>query len=370
MRFSDALYFNSLEYTNKLEALVASQRINEIREREVLKNRQIYGYWTKVGMGALLFVPTMGLSSVTSGIGFRQLWVACSKLDVINNIIKKYGITPYQCQFRDRAIPIVISVLTAGIGFGTSCALSDISGMGVEGGSAQGLSFGPPTSVEGVIDSATTNPSGFVDGAFHGVGAQIEAVSAALSPGDTADNVTQATVENAVPASMGSEYYEGANAGYATAAIVERFLVQHAVASSLEHIADQSAREELYRRVAQEDDAILSPTKEMYDWERELGEVHDALNEQYAGMITEHSRMLHQNKTKPRDVVAKSMAMREMVVSLESRAREERLNSEQCRQFRFVSSWVSCLKTWEDTLKEQASAQAEWDVIIQQWKRA
>jgi hypothetical protein len=59
-----------------------------------------------------------------------------------------------------------------------------------------------------------------------------------------------------------------------------------------------------------------------------------------------------------------------MVVSLESRAREERLNTEQCRQLRFVSSWVSCLKSWEDTLKEQASAQAEWKVIIDQWKRA
>lgn len=147
MKVSDALYFNTLEYTNKLEALVASQRMNEVRNREVRKNRQIYGYWTKLGMGALLFVPTAGLSSVSSCIAFRQLWVACSKLDVINNIIKKYGVTPYQCQFRDRAIPIVATVLTAGIGFGTSCALSDISGMGVEGATAQEESSDPPTSV-------------------------------------------------------------------------------------------------------------------------------------------------------------------------------------------------------------------------------
>lgn len=135
-------------------------------------------------------------------------------------------------------------------------------------------------------------------------------------------------------------------------------------------MADQSAGNELYKKVAQEFHAILSPTKDMYDWERELGEVHDALHEQYVGFTTDHSGMLHQNKTRPRDAVAKSMVKREMVVSLESSAREERLNTEQCRQLRFVSSWVSCLKTWEDALKEQASAQAEWDVIIQQWKRA
>jgi hypothetical protein len=32
MKVSDALNFNTIEYTNKLEALVASQRINEVRE--------------------------------------------------------------------------------------------------------------------------------------------------------------------------------------------------------------------------------------------------------------------------------------------------------------------------------------------------
>jgi hypothetical protein len=208
-------------------------------------------------MGALLFVPTAGLSSITSCIGFRQLGVACSKLDVINNITKKYGITPYQCQFRDRAVPIAISVLTAGVGFGTSCLLSDISGMGVEGATAQGVSFDPPTSVEEVVNSATMNPSGFVDGFFHGAEAQVDSVSAAFDSGDTAANVTQATVENVVPASVGSEYINGGNVGYAAAALVERFLIQHAVASSIEHRTDQSARNELYRRVAQEDNAKL-----------------------------------------------------------------------------------------------------------------
>ncbi|KAF5969001.1 hypothetical protein FBULB1_10465 [Fusarium bulbicola] len=190
MKFQESLYFNRLEYETKLEALVAAQRMNDIREREVLKNRQIYGYSTKIGMGAILWLPTMGLSTITSIVGFRHLWVACSKLDVINGIIKKYKITPYECNLRDRMVPVLINVLTAGVGFGTSVLLSDIAAMGVEGASAQGVIFDPPHGLGEIADSAMADPSNFTDGFVHGAEAQMDSLSAALGPGDAAANVT------------------------------------------------------------------------------------------------------------------------------------------------------------------------------------
>ncbi|KAI8656455.1 hypothetical protein NCS56_01249600 [Fusarium sp. Ph1] len=372
MRFSDTLYFNKLEYSNKLEGLVACQRINEVREREVLKNRQIYGYSTKIGMGAILWLPTAGLSTITSVVGFRQLWVACAKLEVINSIIKKYGITPHQCGFRDRVVPIVTNVLTVGIGCGMSFLLSDVAAMGVEGASAQGVTFDPPTSVGEVASSAAANPGSFVDGFFHGVEAQVDSVSAALDPGNTAANVTQATMENAVPLSVGAEFMDGGNVGFSAAAVVERFLVQQAVASSLEHMADQSARNKLYRRIAEEDQvAQIRPSEEMYEWQQDLEEVHDALHMQYAELITAHSELLNRNrgKNEKQHLVIQSKQMRDEVVSLGARARDNRLAAEECQKARFVSAWVSCLKKWEETIKEQAGMQAEWQRVIEKWKR-
>ncbi|KAF4958932.1 hypothetical protein FGADI_2011 [Fusarium gaditjirri] len=278
MKIRESLYFDRLEYETKLEALVASHGINEIREREVLKNRQIYGYSTKIGMGAILWFPTMGLSTITSIVGFRQLWVACSKLNVINGIIKKHNITPYECNLRDRVIPIVINVLTAGVGFGTSVLLSDIAAIGVEGASAQGVMFDPPQGLGDIADSAAADPSNFADGFFHGVEAQIDSISAALGSGDVAANVTQATMENAVPLSVGGEFMDGGNFGYEAAATVERFLVQQAVASSLEHMGDQSARNYLYSRITQDQQASeIRPTDEIYKWHEELDKVQTAI---------------------------------------------------------------------------------------------
>ncbi|KAI8713001.1 hypothetical protein NCS52_01243200 [Fusarium sp. LHS14.1] len=371
MRFSDTLYFNTLEYSNKLEGLVACHRINEVREREVLKNRQIYGYSTKIGMGAILWLPTAGLSTITALVGFRQLWVACAKLDVINSIIKKYGITPHQCGFRDRVVPIVTNVLTAGIGCGMSYLLSDVAAMGVEGASAQGVMFDPPTVGE-AASSAAASPGSFVDGFFHGVEAQVDSVSAALDPGNTAANVTQATMENAVPLSVGTEFMDGGNVGFAAAAVVERFLVQQAVASSLEHMADQSARNKLYRRIAEEDQVTQTrPSEEMYEWQQDLEEVHDALQLQYAELITAHSELLNRNRVKngKQHIVTQSKQMRDKVVSLGANARDNRLAAEECQKARFVSAWISCLKKWEETIKEQAGIQAEWQIVIDKWKR-
>ncbi|KAH7232394.1 uncharacterized protein BKA55DRAFT_598344 [Fusarium redolens] len=368
MKIKESLYFNRLEYERKLEALVANQGMNDIREREVLKNRQIYGYSTKIGMGAILWLPTMGLSTFTSLVGFRQLWVACSKLEVVNGIIKKYKITPYQCNLRDRVIPIVINVLTAGIGFGTSALLSEISTMGVEGASAQGLVFDPPTSLGEIADSAAANPSAFADGFFHGAEAQVDAASAALGPGNAAANVTQATMENAVPLSVGGEFMDGGNVGYASAAVVERFLVQHAVASSLEHMADQSARNELYRRITQDQQvAEMRPSEEMYKWHQELDEVQTAIQVQYVELVTAHSELLNRGSTE-RNLEFSSMKMRDQVVSLDSRARDDCLNAEDCQKARFVNAWVCCLKRWEEILKKQAIKQAEWQIIINKWQ--
>ncbi|SPJ90987.1 uncharacterized protein FTOL_13389 [Fusarium torulosum] len=118
-------------------------------------------------MGAILFPPTGGLSTITFVVGFRQLWVACAKLDVMNSIIKKYNITPYKCGFHDRVVPIVTNVLTAGIGCGMSYLLGDIVSIAVEGASAQGVSFDPPTGAEDVASSAMANPGSFADGFVH-----------------------------------------------------------------------------------------------------------------------------------------------------------------------------------------------------------
>ncbi|TVY66923.1 hypothetical protein Focb16_v011212 [Fusarium oxysporum f. sp. cubense] len=370
MKIKESLYFNRLEYETKLEELVTTQRMNEIREREVLKNRQIYGYSTKIGMGAILWLPTMGLSTITSIVGFRQLWVACSKLNVINGIIKKYKITPYECNLRDRVIPIVINVLTAGVGFGASVLLSDIAAMGVEGASAQGIVFDPPESLGEIADSATADPSNFADGFFHGAEAQIDSLSAALDPGNTAANVTQATMENAVPLSVGGEFMDGGNFGYEAAATVERFLVQQAVASSLEHMDDQSARNNLYRRISQDEQVSeMRPTHEMYKWHEELDEVQTAIQVQYVELITAHSALLNRGSTE-RHLKALSIKMRDQVVSLDARARDDCLNAEDCQKARFVNAWVSCLKSWEETIKEQAIKQGEWQIIINKWQQS
>ncbi|WKT45226.1 hypothetical protein QSH57_010079 [Fusarium oxysporum f. sp. vasinfectum] len=352
MKIKESLYFNRLEYETKLEELVTTQRMNEIREREVLKNRQIYGYSTKIGMGAILWLPTMGLSTITSIVGFRQLWGS------------------YECNLRDRVIPIVINVLTAGIGFGTSVLLSDIAAMGVEGASAEGVVFDPPESLGEIADSATADPSNFADGFFHGAEAQIDSLSAALDPGNTAANVTQATMENAVPLSVGGEFMDGGNVGYEAAATVERFLVQQAVASSLEHMDDQSARNNLYKRISQDEQVSeMRPTHEMYKWHEELDEVQTAIQVQYVELITAHSALLNRGSTE-RHLKALSIKMRDQVVSLDARARDDCLNAEDCQKARFVNAWVSCLKSWEETIKEQAIKQGEWQIIINKWQQS
>ncbi|KAL2671354.1 hypothetical protein Neosp_013937 [[Neocosmospora] mangrovei] len=106
-----------------------------------------------------------------------------------------------------------------------------------------------------------------------------------------------ATMENAAPLSVRAEFMDGGNAGFAAAAVVERFLVQQAVASSLEHMADQSARNKLYRRIAGEDEvAQIRRSEEMYEWQQDLEEVHDALHLQYAQLITAHSELLNRNR--------------------------------------------------------------------------
>lgn len=370
MKFKESIYFNCLEYETKLEALVAAQRVSDIREREVIKNRQIYGYSTKIGMGVILWLPTMGLSTITSIVGFRQLWVACSKLDVINRIIKKHKITPYDCNLRERVIPIVINVLTAGVGFGTSVLLSDIAAMGVEGASAQGVVFDPPHGLGEIADSATADPSNFADGFLHGAEAQMDSLSAALGPGDAAANVTEATMENAVPLSVGGEFMDGGNVGFEAAAILERFLVQQAVASSLEYVDDQSARNCAYREVLKGNQVSeLRPTDEMYKWHEELDQVQAAIQVQYVELITAHSALLNRGSTAQylRDL---SIEMRDQVVSLDARARDDCLNAEDCQKARFINAWVSCLKTWEERMKEQAIKQGEWQIIINTWQKS
>ncbi|KAM5347777.1 hypothetical protein ACJ41O_007601 [Fusarium nematophilum] len=282
MRFSETLSFNKPEYTAKLEGLVASQRINEIREREVLKTRQIYGAYTKISMGVILAVPTAGMTMISSTIGCRQLWVACSKLKVIQSIIAKYGITPHQCSLRDRVIPIVTNVLTAGVGFGASFILGDIATMGMEQATAQGVTFGPAPGVEQMASSAVENPASFGDGFLHGAEAQVDGVAASLEPGDAASNVAQANVENAVPASVGPAFMDGGQAGFEAAAAAERFLIQQAIASSLEHFADEQARRQLQSEIADESEAEqLRCMGEICDWHQELDGRHDALNVQY-----------------------------------------------------------------------------------------
>ncbi|KAF5703612.1 hypothetical protein FMUND_12905 [Fusarium mundagurra] len=369
MKFKESLYFNRLEYETKLEALVAAGRMNEIREREVLKNRQIYGYSTKIGMGAILWLPTMGMSTITSVVGFRQLWVACSKLDVVNGIIKKYKITPYECDLRDRLVPIVINVLTAGVGFGTSVLLSDMAAMGVEGASAQGLVFDPPTGLGDITDSATTDPINFADGFLHGAEAQLDSLSAALGPGNTAANVTEATMENAVPLSVGGEFMDGGNVGYEAAATAERFLVQQAVATSLEYMDHQSTRNCSHREIfTDEHVSKMRPTQEMHKWHEELDNVQAAIQVQYVELITAHSTLLNKGST-AQHLKDLSIKMRDEVVSLDARARDDCLNAEDCQRARFINAWVSCLKTWEERMKEQAIKQGEWEIIINKWQK-
>ncbi|RSM04972.1 hypothetical protein CDV31_009773 [Fusarium ambrosium] len=370
MRFSDTIHFDSTEYESKLEGLVASQQINEIREREILKNRQIYGYYTKICMGAILCVPTAGMSTITSVVGYRQLQVACAKLEVINSIIKKYSIEPHQCGFRDRAIPIVTNVLTAGIGFGVSFLLGDLAAMGVEGASAQGIRFDPPTGVEDVASSAIASPGSFTDGFIHGFEAQVDMVSAAVDSGNTAENVAQTMVENAVPISVGAEFMDGGNLGFSAAAIVERFLVQQAVASSLENMADNNARRTLERRIAEGDHiAQIRASEEMCEWQQNLEKVHDAICVQYTELMMAHSELVNRGKNEKRDNVIQSEEIREKAMTLEATARDNRLNTEECQKAGHVSGWVSCLKEWEETITKQASVQVAWQMIIDEWER-
>jgi hypothetical protein len=365
MGLSDTLYFNSRKYAIKLEGLVACERISEVREREVLKNRQIYGYSTKIGMGAILFVPTGGLSTITSVVGFRQLWVTCAKLKVINSIIEKYNITPYECGFRDLVVPIVTNVLTAGIGCGVSYLLGDIASIGVEGASTQGVSFIPLPGAEDVVSSAMANPDSFAGGFAHGVEAQVHTVSAALDPGDTAANITQATIDSTVPMSVGDAYVEGGNIGYSTAAFTERFLVQQTVASSLQHIADQSACNRLHRRIAKEaQDTHKRPSEEMRGWHQELEEVYDALLVQYADLITAHSELLNKGENKRQGILVQSKQMPDKIVTLSDVTRDCHFQAEEYNGTRFINAWDSCLKKWEEAMMEQASTQAEWKMIM------
>ncbi|RSL47662.1 hypothetical protein CEP54_013282 [Fusarium duplospermum] len=370
MRFSDTIHFDSTEYESKLEELVASQQMNEIREREILKNRQIYGYWTKICMGVLLCAPTAGMSAITSAVGYRQLHVACAKLDVINRIIEKYGIKPHQCGFRDRAIPIVTNVLTAGFGFGVSFMLSEVAAMGVEGASAQGVMFDPPTGVEDVASSAIASPGSFTDGFIHGFEAQVDMVSAAVDSGNTAENVAQTMVDNAVPVSVGAEFLDGGNIGFSAAAIVERFLIQQALASSLESMADADARRRLERRIAEGDHIEqIRASEEMCEWQQKLEKVYDAICVQHTELMTTHSELLDRGKNEEREIAIQSKRMREMVMSLDERSRESRLNTEECQKAGHVSAWVSCLKEWEATITKQAGAQCAWQMLIDEWKR-
>ncbi|KAK7404064.1 hypothetical protein QQX98_010150 [Neonectria punicea] len=359
MKPGESVYFNTREYASKLERLVACQKINEIREREVLKNRQIYAAYTKMGIGAILFVPTAGMSAITSALSFRQLLVACQKLQVIKSILVKYGITLHECGYRDRVIPIVTNILTAGIGFGCSFLLSDIAATGIEGAAAQGVY---PVAHTGIASSAVADPAAFVGGFVHGVEAQLDSVSAALSPGDVASNVTQAALENAVPLSVGAEFFDGGHTGFTAAAIVERFLVQEAIATSLQNVADGHARNRLHRRIAEE-----SQTAD--ERQRELGEVHEALHAQYVNLMTAHSKLLRNSKSRHPDVAALG-GVRDRVMAWEERARDDRSRAEECQKARFVSQFEDCLKKWENTIKKQAGAQAEWQMIIDKGKRA
>lgn len=373
MGINDLLSFDEDAYAKKLEAIAVSGSMNEIREREVCKIRQIWGAGTKIGMGAFLALPTMGLTAISSLVGIRQLWVACAKLEAIKAVMKKHEITPHECSLRDAIIPITTNVLTASIGFGTSLGLSEVACMGAEQAAAQGVMPAPNVDITETLISAVEAPTVFGQGFMHGVETQVDGVLAALfEPGDAAANVAQTKIENAVPVGYcgGNTYINGASLGKTVAASMERFAVQLAITSFLESMAETRARDCLDRAIAnQQPTEELRHSGEIYEWQHELDQVHGRLHEQYIDLSTVHSALEKASKGAVGCVATAdlSQAMLEKTKTADTEAGRKRLDVESPPENWNVTGWFSALEEWQTSLKHQAHAEGEWQLIIDEW---
>lgn len=377
VRFQDLLFFDGPAYKHKLDVFATEKKFHEILEREVIKTRQVWGAGTKIGMGIILLLPTMGLTTISSIVGMRQLWVACSKLKVITDIIKKYDITPHECSLRDAVIPIVINVLTAGIGFGTSLGLSEIAMMGVDEAAAQGVTPAEHSGLEATASSAAANPVEFAEGFMHGVETQVDTVQAAiLQPGDAASNAAQVNVEDAVLVGNGGgggAYMDGANLGATAAPAAKRFMLQTLISTFLETMTDAHAKDCLGKVVVEEGlTEELRGSGKIYEWQKEMEQAGEAIHKQFLNLTKAHLVLTGLTQARHSAIAQNSKAIYKEMARRDDATRDLGVAAETARTAPSkkwnAGTWFKALQNWNKALKYQANSQAGWQITIDEWK--
>lgn len=174
-----------------------------------------------MGLGCVGAIFTMGATLVSSSIGGRQLYIACHKLQAIQEMMRTSSIPFHMETKRDVVVPVVAAFIGLGIGLGVDLGVDGITNAGSSGAMANGISFAPVATGGQTVAAAAAHPAEFLAGALHGGQTEVIQATSVFGPGDLVSNSAYATIETAIPATSGASFIDGAELGHEMAASME-----------------------------------------------------------------------------------------------------------------------------------------------------
>ncbi|KAI9855261.1 MAG: hypothetical protein M1813_000494 [Trichoglossum hirsutum] len=215
----------------------------ELQNREVAKIRQINGAGFKIGAGVLGAIATSGATLFISGVGARQLNIACRKLAVIRELMEQRGLPLHEETKRDMIIPCGASALGLGVGLGVDVGVDHL----VQGAAEQLCQAGVQETavhltMQSTLNGAMTDPSGFAHQFVQGAATNLEQIASLGAAGDVGTNAAVATLPNLIPADSSAGMFVGNVLGQEAMAHAERAAATALVGSAANYIPVSSRR--------------------------------------------------------------------------------------------------------------------------------
>ncbi|KAH0562467.1 hypothetical protein GP486_002841 [Trichoglossum hirsutum] len=195
----------------------------DLQRREVTKIRQINGAGFKIGAGVVGALATGGATLIGSGVGARQLNIACRKLAVIRELMQERGLPLHEESKRDMVIPCVASAVGLGVGLGVDVGVGHlVQGAAEQLGQAGVQEAAVHLTMQSTVDGAMTDPSGFAHEFVRGAATNLEQIASLGVAGDVGTNAAVATLPNLIPADSSAGMVVGNVLGQETMANAER----------------------------------------------------------------------------------------------------------------------------------------------------
>lgn len=223
MTILDFFHFDKDEYAHR----ISDYDTERLRKQDVVKLRQQISAGCSIGFGVGATILTTGTSLPVAAYGARRAYVAYKKQHLIKQQLKQRGIAPHQRRKRDYVIPILVSFIGVGVGFGVDEIAHAVTSTDVVGTL---IPSGKSTSQ--VVFQHTENLSHNV---VHGIHEQLHEVTVAghgLVSGhdETIHALTQNTPLQPLNLSSSSELFEY-HIGMATAQQAEHIGASSALSS-------------------------------------------------------------------------------------------------------------------------------------------